>query len=393
MSPCNGILLWELIFKLNGKSRLSILLLFCFLAGLFIFSFSPAVVAADYTLEVGEELQLELELSSRHEDWEVEAYDDSILELETQEKAVSPRRVKFMFLGLSEGTTEVSLVKRMTTRLVDREIDSRSYTVEVIAPLPDEPEPEPDEDPEPEEPEEVAEEYHINLDFSDYNISDRAMAVSDTVHRDWSNARNLRERGLYEAARELIEEKIENFNPNDENEDSLLIFWREKLALNYMADDEYESAIGVWENLIEDYPRRDVARWLYMIALAQRAEGLDDEAEITLLQIRHRHRGKAEWIPAMYELGDLMEEEAEYEEARSIWEQALRVASPRYQADLFQRLAELYSRQREVRDFPRAVDYYRQAVELLAEEEPDKADELRTKAQYLVENYIDYGVE
>ncbi len=377
---------------MNGKSKLSVLLLLSFIAGAFIFALREPAVAADYSLEVGGELELELELSSRHEDWVVETYDDSIIELEKREKAVAPRRVVFLFSGRSEGSTEVSFVRRIATRLVEREIDSRTYTFDVTAVEPDpEPDEEPDEEPEP--PEEREAEYYISLEYSQYDLNDLALAVSDTVHREWSSARDLRERGQYEAARDLIEENIENFSPDDENDDSLQVFWREKLALNYMADENFGNAIEIWENLVDNHPGQDVARRLYMIARAQRADGAEDEADITLRLIRHRHRQRPEWVPAMLELGDLMEEQGDYEEARSLWEQAQQAAAPQYQADLFLRLAELYRGYREVRDFPRAVEYYRRAADLLVEEEPEKAEEINERAQHLVENYINYGVE
>ncbi|MFP4687801.1 MAG: tetratricopeptide repeat protein, partial [bacterium] len=188
-------------------------------------------------------------------------------------------------------------------------------------------------------------------------------------------------------AREIINEQI------DKTRDSILERWIEKLAESYVREENYQEAIEQYRVLIEEFPDRKQAQWLFNIADAYREDGEDDQAQLILLRIRYRHRNSQIWPRAMRSLAEILTADENYDRARRILEEIIEGQNRNRHPKTILTLARLYDRQPVVRDYERAVEYYQKAARLLEDDEPEDADQARSRARYIIENYLQFGTE
>jgi tetratricopeptide (TPR) repeat protein len=156
---------------------------------------------------------------------------------------------------------------------------------------------------------------------------------------------------------------------------------------------DYEGAIAQWRRLIEEFPDGSRAGWLLSMAEAYRKINEDDQAQLLLMRIRFRHRQSPVWPQAMRELAVISTERDEYEHAREVLEDVVSVYDANRYPETVLELARLYDHQPILRDYSKAVNYYREAAAVLEKKKPEQAKKARSRADYLVKNYIDFGTE
>ena len=352
------------MFRSTGI-RFSLLILI-FLAG--VTGFVLPARAEVYRRPLGDTVVISRPLPSTFHRWEIEDFSGNYFQ-NVDEIVEEERQVQFVFQAVEAGTESLHLRRLRRTAFVEEVDDTAQITLVSYAPEePDVPEEveEPEEEiaePEPEDPRDRAER--------------EALAEVD----------ELLEIERYEAARELIHQQIDGAE-DEETE----IRWLNKLAESYYAEEDFEQAIASWEEMVESFPEESPASWLYRIAESYREMDEDDEAELLLLRIRHRHRATYRWSDAMKMLAEIAIDRENYERAASILE-SLRAAYRQPTGDVLLELARLYDRFEPVRDYERAVEYYRQAARQLQNEQPDRAREVNRRADYLEENYVGFGVD
>ncbi|MFB6355236.1 MAG: tol-pal system YbgF family protein, partial [bacterium] len=185
--------------------------------------------------------------------------------------------------------------------------------------------------------------------------SDQSVQVSSNVNEEaWNRANEMLKLKRYEPARKVIKEQLKEANA---------------------------SARWKWKNLLaKSYQKH-------------RKNRQDDKAELVLLRIRHRHRGTSSWPKAMIELGEISRTQGEFKRARQLLEKARRAYKQSNNPNLLLRLAELYDKHSGIRDYERAVKFYRQFANRVASSKPKKAKTARKRAEYLEKNYVKFGTQ
>jgi predicted Zn-dependent protease len=92
-------------------------------------------------------------------------------------------------------------------------------------------------------------------------------------------------------------------------------------------------------------------------------------------------------------LADIALENNNVERARTILERAQSVLPGDQYPRLTLRLARLYDEYTPVRDYRRAVQLYRKAARQLEESDSEAARNARKRADYLTQNYVNFGTE
>ncbi len=356
------------IFKSTGI-KFPLLILFL-LAGVF-GTFLPAR-AEVYRREIGDTVELTRPLTSIYHVWELEGFEGRFFEL-VDEVIHNGEQAEFKFRALEAGTESFRLQRVRRTAFVEDVEDSREITM--VAYIPDEPD-------EPDEPEDPVEE-----DLEEVEVVEEEEIIAEAEYEVLAEVDELFELERYENARELINQQLDD--PEDEQAE---IRWLEKLAESYYLPEEFSEAIATWEEIIDSFPDESPVEWLYRIADSYREAGEDDEAELVLLRLRHRHRHTYRWSDAMKMLAEIAIDRDNHERAAGILEELRAAYREPVSGDVLWQLARLYDRYEPVRDYEQAVEYYRRAARQLEANQPDRAEEANSRADYLLENYVEFGV-
>lgn len=380
-----------LIFRSRKKTENLVSAASAALVCLLFFVLGSSVARAQtVNTRAGETFTVSLTAGSSYQNWELDSYDENFVELENSERSDAEQQVEFIFRAVTAGTTQLVFEKSIRTALVDRRQGSDTYQVIIEA----------DRTTSESEAESEFEPQSPSLE-TDYSASDRADTDSGSQldRDDWAMVNEFIELEKFDAARETIREKIDEYSEDgrqsssQDNSNKLKRRWLTKLAESFEQAEEYEQAIETWQRLTEEFPEGPVARWLYSIAQNYRKLNDDDQAELVLLRIRHRHRDSPVWTKAMEMLGRIAIENGEMERARQLLEKAEQVYRSGDRPGLLLKLAEVYDRYEAVRDYAKAVRFYRRAADRLEDSQPDKAEKARRRARYLENNFVDFGAE
>ncbi len=350
----------------------------------------PAGLTAVKRLQVksGETFALTLSRESSYQSWRVNSDEQDLVNFQSRGTGKNSRDIRFIFRAGSPGTAHLVFKKSIETALVKKRLGSETYVVDISSVRP------------AKSTQPATESRFKKPDWMKKSPtrSSQAPSRNDRPQIDsqqWQLVEELIERKKFDPAREEIQKQIEKIKKNADDGDTgpLQKRWLEKLAESYYLAEEYQQAIETWRRLIEQYPGATVPEWLYSIAQAYRKNDNDEQAELVLMRIQYKHRGSSIWTKAIKMLGSIAAEQGGIERARQLLEKARRVYKSRSNPLLTLKLAQIYDRFKAVRDYEKAVKYYRAAAQGLRTQAPEKAKKARRRAEYLVENFVNFGIE
>jgi TolA-binding protein len=381
------------IFRSSASS--SLLLLLGVLTGVLLF---PAQLSAqvERTVDRGEQFTVERSRSSSFLRWSVDSFDARKLSLVETTLADTVGTDQFQFEALESGEATVELKLQQTTVLGPETTDTETIILRIREPAADSDEtdggttpvgPPTVSDATIQDLQETDEAEGTRRNVPDPGNGDETTGLAGLDRERWNQIEDLIENERFQAARDIINERL------NESRGTAKQRWHNKLAQSYLEAEEYEQAAAEWDTMVEQYERGPTAEWKLESAKALREAGMDDQAELTLLEIRHRHRGSDQWVNAMVELGELAIRRGNYERARTILESAREPLEGTSNPRLDLRLARLYDEYAPVRDYERAVSLYESAGEALRETDPEAAQQALDRARHLRENYVNFGFQ
>lgn len=365
---------------------------------LFLSVLAPAVLRADTserTVTRGNTFTIERPRDSTFLKWTIDSFDARKLSLRETTMADTVGRDRFQFEALETGESTINLVLEQSTVFGNSVASTETIVVNVVEPgvsTGDRTGDNSDGSGAPRVSDETVE--RLTEDPEESSPSPPSTAGTDNNGRadvagldreEWDQAQELIETERYEAARNIIEEQIQDARGTAKQR------WQNELARTYMEQGQYEQAANQWEAMVEEFSNGPVAEWKYKAARAYREAGMNDQAELTLLEIRHRHRQAEQWVNAMIEMGEIAIDRGNYDRARSILETARKPLEDRDNPRLTLRLARMYDDFEPIRDYERAVRLYQSAGEALRDSDPEVSQEALDRAEYLRENYVNFG--
>ncbi|MGM0380960.1 MAG: tetratricopeptide repeat protein [bacterium] len=324
-----------------------------------------------YRAEIGDEISISRPLASAFQKWELYNFEEQNFKMTG--KSTDSRRTVFKFQADRAGT-ETFQVRRLRRTAFSGDFE-KVEDITLVAEFP-----------------------RVESRSSSSQSSSQSEQSAGGDNRQSSEVQF--ERNIVEEVDELLElEKFESAreiinNQLDEVEDKRARRqWMNKLAQSYYRAEEYAEAVDVWRDMIDRFSEMSPARWLYEIARSHKKNNEEDSAELTLLKIRHRYRNSSRWPEAMKMLAEIASEKENYERAVEILEQLRAIYGDSITGEVLLDLARLYDRFEAIRDYEQAVQYYRRAADKLENTSPESAKQARTRADYLVDNYVKFGVQ
>jgi len=389
------------IFEFKRRSNVDVIL---FIITLFIFSTSPTFAAnsnrSTVSTRVGEMFTVEQPRESTFLRWNATGFERRLIRLRRTSLADTVGKDRFEFEALEKGSTQIRLQLIKSTVFGENQIDTRTVNVNIQsaeAPVgPGVNESENAEDA-PTVPDTIARKIREDQDSlqspgsgnstSRQENSQPGETLLESLEEspEWQRVQDLIDRGQFPAARNIINQQIE------ESEGVRRRKWKDLLARSFQEQGQFQQAARTWQELIDTFPKGPVPEWRLSMARAYRRAGSNDQAELALLELRHRNQDAPQWVDAMVELGELAIERGNYERARTILENARGPLQGRNNPRLLLQLARIYDRYRPVRDYERAVRLYRRASSALEGKDQSSAETARKRAQYLEENYVNFG--
>lgn len=381
------------IFRLNVNSDL------LFLASIVLIisaSVSPVLSQETTSLErpvqPGDTFEIPLNVNSSFHKWQVENYDVRTLSLQSRIPADTIGQYRFVFEALKSGVTEVEFIKLLDTAMSSEEIDQNVVSVEVDESTPesagqdtDQPAEQPTEET-TQDPGTEETEPEVEPEQTEAPESDQPETPGEVDATAWNEVQELIQTGHFEKARNMINDEADRAAGRAHQ------LWREKKAETYLKQDNYEEAINVWQKLIDDFSQGPKAKWLMSIAETHIKNDAPDEAELSLLEIRHRHRDSKEWAKAMKLLAQLAKNRDEINRAKEILEEAQSELSDRRNPDILMTLAEIYDKFPSARNYYKAVKFYRKAARRF-DQSDTRSQKAKDRAEYLTKNFLNFGTQ
>lgn len=367
------------IFKLTEKSNWFVLL------GLTLVLFAPSPLeaapstSASIQVEPGDTFSVTRPVGSSFHTWKLDNYDVRKLSLIMKQPADTIGNYRFVFRTLGKGQTSLTFTKVLNTALGTEKLRNHTLTVTIEEQAP---EPSP-----PESGEAAAGEAPPQPDQRSPQPApqpEQNPAGVDPVA--WGKAKDQIESGLYQQARETINEQIQKTAGPVRQQ------WMELKARSYMEQERYGEAIGIWESMLEEFPDGPKAKWLNSIASAHTKNDQPDQAQLSYLEIRHRFPDSTYWPKAMRKLAEIAVNGNNVKRARRILERARSRVDANDHPRLLMKLAEMYDRYPSIRDYPKAVRYYERAARAF-DASDTRARAARDRARYLNQNFLKFGTE
>lgn len=338
------------------------------------------------TVTPGDTFAVDLPVESSFHAWELNDYDVRKLSLVSKEPPSGLGRYRFVFETLGQGQTSLEFQRLLETAISRETLENRTVNVtvreETPEPATEEPEapdeePSPSPEPEPEEPE---------PEPSPEEGGTQPATAPDPAGSAWDEANELIETGQHDEARDLIQEQIGDAAGEERQR------WMNLVAESHMDQENYGEAIAQWEDMIDEFSQGPKAEWLRSVARAHRLNGANDQAELALIQIRHRHRDSPQWEEAMQELGNMALEDNNVERARELLEEVESSLSGRRNPEVLMQLAEIYDRYPPTRNYYKAVKLYQRAARRF-DSSDTRGRKAQKRASYLRENFLNFGTQ
>lgn len=378
-----------LTYRLNEKNDV---LSAVFLLG-FLLAATPLCAqqktSSSLTAAPNDTFAVELPVESSFHAWELSDYDVRKLSLKSKRPPGGVGSYRFVFEAVGEGQTTLRFRRLLETAISQETLENRTINVTVrentsesvgqesdqVDEEPEQatpsPEPQPEESPGPLPPEPSPE------DETD---------ASDPEGSAWDEALELIETGQHDETRDLIQEEIGRAAGRDRQR------WMNLMAESYMDQENYGEAIAQWEQMIEEFSQGPKAKWLRSVARAHRRNDATDQAELALIQIRHRHRDSPHWEEAMQELADMALAENNVQRTRELLEEVESSPSGRRNPEVLVQLAEIYDRYPPTRNYYKAVKLYQRAARRF-DSSDTRSRKARERASYLRENFLNFGTQ
>lgn len=351
-------------------------LLFFLLSGLLVLCiFNLPARGETLQLAVGETLTISRSLPSTFHSWELNNFEGNYFKFE-EESDFLEGSVRYKFKAVEAGTENFQ-IRRVRRSSFTEEIED-TEAVSLVAHIPDEP-----------GGKEVAEEQEVSTEEKNQaGKEDSSESPGENIDYEvLAEVNELLDLERFEPAREIINEQL-----NKTGNKQLKKQWLDKLAESYFRAEEYEEAIETREEMIDQFPEESPAGWLYQIARAYRENNEPDEAELSLMRIRHRYRNASRWPDAMQQLAEIAIERKNYQRAANLLKELENKYEKPVPGEILFQLARLYDQFEPVRDYEQAVDYYQLAARRLRNDNPDLSEEAADRASYLMDNYVEFGM-
>jgi TolA-binding protein len=374
----------------------------------FILVVGPAFAQDDasrsITVQPGDTFDVELSVDSSFHSWELVNYDVRTLSLIAKQPPSNVGNYRFVFETLRPGDADLHFRRNLNTAISTEELEEHFVTVRIqergegrSEPEPPELIDQPDEQPPSPEPS-PTENQEGTAPIEDHSQPSPEQPSPETPDQPenqsgpnadpdyWGRSNELIETGYYEEARELIQERVGRTAGETRQR------WMNLEAQSYMEEENYEEAIAVWENMIEEFKQGPQARWLLSVAEAHRENGARDQAELALLEVRHHHQESSQWPEAMTRLARIAQDKDNPDRARRILEEARSRLDNRRHPDILMKLARIYDQYPSTRNYYKAVKLYQQAARGY-DASDTRGEEARKRASYLRDNFLNFGTQ
>lgn len=353
------------------------------------------------TVQPGDTFDVTLPVNSSFHSWELVDYDVRKLSLVSREPPSNVGDYRFVFETLGSGDVELEFRRNLNTAISTEELEEHFVAVNIQEETEEEeesPQPGPVEQSSPEESPEPDESQPEAEPAQEEPGTSPEESPSDTIHQPenedapendesyWNRANELIETEYYEEARELIQEQSGQAAGQARQR------WRNLEAESYFEQGNYGEAIATWEDMIEEFQQGPQAQWLLSVAEAHQENGAPDQAELALLEIRHHHGDAPEWPRAMTQLAQIAQDKDNSDRARRILEEARSRLSNRQHPDILMKLARIYDQYPSTRNYYKAVKLYQQAARGF-DSSDSRSQEARDRANYLRENFLNFGTQ
>lgn len=342
------------------------------------------------TVDIEDTFSIERPIQSSFHSWELVDYDVRKVSLQQKIPADTPGRYRFVFEPLEIGRSQLVFRKKLNTALSSETLQNHVVSLTIEEERSDTPEesPQPSEDtqesvsdtPVAEPPETESEELETS------EAPPEAEGDLDLDWSKWNEAQDLIESGYHDEARDIIDQRIGRTAGRKRQR------WLNLKAKSFMDEEQYGEAVETWELMVERFNDGPQAKWLMSIAEAHRQNEAMDQAELALMQIRHRHSNQQEWPDAMISLAEMAIDRDNPKQAKKILQEARSRLPDRRNPDVLLKLAEVFDRYPNTRNYYRAVKLYENAARRF-DNSDTRANMSRERADYLRENFLNFGTQ